>query len=307
LPALGYSFSHWVASVAGGDETYTTQQIEITLDGDMELTAYFDEDITVDEPMVVINEINYNSSAEFDPEDWLELYNRCNYIIDMTGWYLKDSNEDNVYLLPDGLELGAGSFVVICGDVAAFNSLFPEVYNRTGDLGFKFSNSGEVIRLYAYDNSLIDSVNYDDDFPWPILADGMGSTMELIYTDLDNDIGENWSASGQLYGSPGRKNGLIVNINDDLLTGYNQDMLYQNYPNPFSISTIIAYSITERSYVSLIIYDILGNEIVSLVNSYQDADVYSVEFNAGDLSGGIYLYTIKVDGKPVKTRRMIIN
>ena len=306
IPGLGYSFSHWVATEAGIDETYTTQQIEITLNQDMELTAYFQEDINTDEPIIVINEINYHSSAGFDPQDWVELYNRFDNTIDLTGWYLKDSNEDNVYQLPDGLELGADSYLVICENVAAFNSFFPEVYNRTGDLGFKFSNGGEVIRLYAYDNSLIDSVHYDDNAPWPLLADGMGSTMELIDTDLENDLGENWAASSRLYGSPGSKNGLIAGI-DENLADRSVDMLLQNYPNPFTTNTIITYSITVRCHVSLTVYDILGNEIVSLVNRYQDPDVYSVEFNSSGLSAGVYLYTLKIDGKPVHTRKMIIN
>jgi hypothetical protein len=306
IPDLGYSFSHWIATEAGIDKTYTAQQIEITLNHDMELTAYFEEVINIDEPIVAINEINYHSSAVFDPQDWIELYNRLDNTIDLTGWYLKDSNEDNVYQLQDGLELDADSYMVICENVAAFNSLFPEVYNRTGDLGFKLSNGGEVIRLYAYDNSLIDSVRYDDDAPWPALADGMGSTMELIDTDLDNDLGQNWTASAQLYGSPGSKNGLTTGM-DEKLADTSIDMLMQNYPNPFTATTIITYSITVRCHVSLTVYDILGNEIVSLVNRYQDADIYSIEFNGSGLSAGIYLYTLKLDGNPIQTRKMIIN
>ncbi len=307
LPAIGYVFSHWIASDAGGDVTYTTQEIELSLDGDMVLTAHFDEEIIADEPIVLINEINYNSSDDFNTEDWVELYNRRDYSIDMTGWYLKDSNEDNVYHFPDGFELGGNCYTVICQDVNMFSILCPGVSNRTGDLGFKLSNGGEVIRLYANDDSLIDSVHYDDDYPWPVLCDGMGFTMELAGTDLDNDIGANWTASAQMHGSPGRENGTILGVDDSVLPVGYQDMLYQNYPNPFSVSTTISYSISEGSYVNLTIYDILGNEVASLVNRYQDADVYSVEFNAGSLSSGIYLYTIKVDGRPVKTRRMIIN
>ena len=307
IPALGYTFSHWLASDGGGDETYYTQEIEITLDGDMSLTAYFNEEVAPDEPVVLINEINYNSADDFDMGDWVELYNRRDYLVDMSGWYLKDSNEDNIYHFPNGFEIGPNSYIVVCEELTTFSSLVSGVSELFGDLGFKFSNGGEVVRLYAHDDSLIDSVHYEDESPWPFLADGMGFSMELKNTDLDNDIGWNWEASAQMHGSPGRANGKIMGIDDRVTTETDKDILYQNYPNPFRAYTIIAYAIAERSHVSLVVYDILGNEVASLVNWYQEGGKYSVEFNAGDLPGGVYLYTIKVDGRPVKTMRMIVN
>jgi len=78
--------------------------------------------------------------------------------------------------------------------------------------------------------------------------------------------------------------------------------LYQNYPNPFNPTTIIKYSIpdviarsgaTRQSVdVSLNIYDILGREVAALVNEKQSPGNYSVEFNAGNLPSGVYLYRL---------------
>ncbi|OGU71356.1 MAG: hypothetical protein A2V93_00095 [Ignavibacteria bacterium RBG_16_34_14] len=71
--------------------------------------------------------------------------------------------------------------------------------------------------------------------------------------------------------------------------------LYQNYPNPFNPVTSIKYAISSPQYVTLRIYDILGNEIVTLVNEQKQAGVYSVNFNAsalGGLASGIYFYKI---------------
>jgi len=75
--------------------------------------------------------------------------------------------------------------------------------------------------------------------------------------------------------------------------GYN---LYQNFPNPFNPSTTISYSIPNSSFVTLKVYDVLGNEVAVLVNQQQSAGKYNVTFNAANLSSGIYLYKIDVEG-----------
>jgi photosystem II stability/assembly factor-like uncharacterized protein len=89
--------------------------------------------------------------------------------------------------------------------------------------------------------------------------------------------------------------------------GYN---LFQNYPNPFNPSTKIKYSIppvgTQRTVsVQLKVFDILGNRIATLVNQEQPAGRYEVEFNAGQLSSGIYFYQLKA-GDFIQTNKMIL-
>ena len=81
--------------------------------------------------------------------------------------------------------------------------------------------------------------------------------------------------------------------------------LYDNYPNPFNPSTTIRYSIPEASFTSIKIYDVLGNEVSSLVNETKSAGTYAVEFNANDLSSGIYYYALQA-GSFNETRKMIL-
>jgi hypothetical protein len=71
--------------------------------------------------------------------------------------------------------------------------------------------------------------------------------------------------------------------------------LEQNYPNPFNPSTRITYSIPKSSFVTLKVYDILGNEIGTLVNQTQEAGNYNISFNAENLSNGIYIYSLNAD------------
>ena len=81
--------------------------------------------------------------------------------------------------------------------------------------------------------------------------------------------------------------------------------LSQNYPNPFNPSTSIQYAISKRQLVSLRVYDILGNEVATLVNSEKPAGVYEVDFNASGLPSGVYFYHLQTKGF-VKTKKMIL-
>ncbi|KAB2844640.1 MAG: T9SS type A sorting domain-containing protein [Ignavibacterium sp.] len=71
--------------------------------------------------------------------------------------------------------------------------------------------------------------------------------------------------------------------------------LFQNYPNPFNPGTIIQYEIASRQYVTLKVYDVLGNELATLVNENKAAGIYKVNFNASHLPSGMYIYKILSD------------
>ena len=75
--------------------------------------------------------------------------------------------------------------------------------------------------------------------------------------------------------------------------------LYQNYPNPFNPTTKIRYQIPEAGNISLKVYNLLGSEVATLVNEEKSAGNYEVEFNASQFASGIYIYTLKSDGKAI--------
>ena len=81
--------------------------------------------------------------------------------------------------------------------------------------------------------------------------------------------------------------------------------LYQNYPNPFNPTTKISYQIPEPSFVTLKVYDMLGNEIKTLVNEEKPAGEYKVNFDGKKLTSGIYLYQLKA-GSYYETKKMIL-
>lgn len=81
--------------------------------------------------------------------------------------------------------------------------------------------------------------------------------------------------------------------------------LSQNYPNPFNPSTVISYQVPAESKVTLKLYNILGNEVSTLVNEVKPAGKYDVKFNASNLTSGIYFYTISA-GNFTSTKKMTL-
>ncbi|MFZ2325174.1 MAG: T9SS type A sorting domain-containing protein [Ignavibacteriaceae bacterium] len=85
--------------------------------------------------------------------------------------------------------------------------------------------------------------------------------------------------------------------------------MQQNYPNPFNPSTKISWQSPVGSWQTLKVYDLLGNEVVTLVNEYRNAGSYEVDFNPAssikNLASGIYFYKLQV-GDFVETKKMIL-
>ena len=81
--------------------------------------------------------------------------------------------------------------------------------------------------------------------------------------------------------------------------------LEQNYPNPFNPSTVISYTIPEKNKVVLKVFDVIGNEITTLVNSEMEAGTHTVQLNAKNLPSGIYIYKIQA-GNYSQSRKMML-
>ena len=102
--------------------------------------------------------------------------------------------------------------------------------------------------------------------------------------------------------------GGIVSVNEkdklkrSLLSSF---QLSQNYPNPFNPSTKIRYSIPQSSNVVIKVFDILGNEIETLVNEEKPVGVYEVEFEGGNLSSGVYFYQLTA-GNFIEMKKMLL-
>lgn len=82
--------------------------------------------------------------------------------------------------------------------------------------------------------------------------------------------------------------------------------LLQNYPNPFNPSTVIAYWLPSQSKVTLRVFDVLGREVMTLVNRVEQAGYHTVKLNAFELTGGIYFYRLQTNGGFMETKKFLL-
>ncbi len=195
------------------------------------------------------------------------------------------------------------------------NSLFEYQYDANGnrieyvstmDFGF-FVVKTKLQSEYDANNFLIEDLDFtwdDNTSTWiessksEYTNDDEGNALiELIY----NKFSGNWDYSEKIT----RNYAGAVDVESDELNIPETFTLSQNYPNPFNPTTRINYAITKQTNVSLIVYDALGRAVSNLLNRVQPQGNYEVEFNASNLTSGIYFYRIQA-GSFVQTKKMIL-
>ncbi len=151
----GYVFTGWSGTITSSIDT-----LEINVDNVDNIIANYQK--VLEFPTIVINEINYNSNPNYDTEDWVELYNFGNEIIDLTDWIFKDEIDTNIFVFPPSTLLMPDSYLVICRNIESFKLLNSSAEPVIGNITFGLSNGGELLRLYNSSGQLVDSVRYKD-------------------------------------------------------------------------------------------------------------------------------------------------
>jgi len=198
IPNNGYVFEGW-DGIASNNQSLLFNTLS-----DTSFTALFAKNPA--DSLIIINEINYNSSEFFDTDDWVELKNISDSPVNLSQWIFKDENDEHIFEIPDNTFIEPEGYLVLCNDTVLFKLFHPDVTNYVGNLNFGFSGSNEVLRLYNFNNQLIDLVHYYDSNPWPDLPDGYGPTLELKNDSLNNDVPYSWRASYVIGGTPGETN-----------------------------------------------------------------------------------------------------
>jgi photosystem II stability/assembly factor-like uncharacterized protein len=214
-------------------------------------------------------------------------------------------------------------------DIHIFDSL--QVIAMGGDPEYGASQLETTDGGNTWDYRLLQVFWYPEDVGFRTATEGwapMGPQRKFLYT---SDSGKNWievntpdSANVVKISFPDSIHGFGIGGNGDMVkyvyqgpseVSSNSDRitscyLAQNYPNPFNPATNIKYSVPDREYVQLKVYNILGREIATLVNGVKPAGEYTVEFSTsnGDayvLPSGIYLYRLQA-GNLISTKKMIL-
>lgn len=253
---------------------------------------------------VVTNEIMYNPPPEMDSKEWIELYNPQATSQPLTGWILRDEDLTHQFRIPFDAIIPAGGYWVLCADTTAFKSFHPEIRNFSGNIPFGFGGKDQV-RLFTFAGQLVDSVAYDKVAPWPVEADGAGYSLELKDASSDHALPQNWTKSLQFGGSPGRANRVTGVESKPEGNVPAQFVLKQNYPNPFNPSTTIEFSVPHAAFVTLKIYNTMGQEVSTLVSEKLQAGVHRTRWHANGVSSGVYFCRLEADGSTL-TRKILM-
>ncbi|MFN3940540.1 MAG: lamin tail domain-containing protein [Chitinophagales bacterium] len=206
---------------------------------------------------IIVSEINYNSAPFFLVGDWIELLNRTNSAINISGWQFRDRNA-NIFTFPTGTILESNARLVVSDSLDAITSMFSELTNVIGEFDFGLSNGGDAVLLYNADIVLQYSVRFNDKLPWPEDADGDGYTIEFTEEGDNPNIATNWIAGCPL-GSPGIPFTLpcpTLHIHETNASDL------QVFPNPFSDYLIIELSRFSRDKIQYCFITDMGGRAI---------------------------------------------
>ena len=166
---------------------------------------------------------------------------------------------------------------------------FPK--SGTSQVGYCVGDSGTILKTYNAGGSWLQQIS------------GTSEKLNKVYF-LDPDFGFAVGENGTILRTT-TGGGSITHIEEEDLSTYGIE-LQQNFPNPFNPTTKIKFQIPEAGFTSLKVFDVLGKEVVTLVDYELQRGSYEFEFDANDLSSGIYFYQLRAGNDLLQTRKMLL-
>jgi hypothetical protein len=167
------------------------------------------------------------------------------------------------------------------------------------------SSSAEGEQIFSFDTNF-DSASVQGSFKGkPVGVEYMGNDFKTITLSFPLYYMNKESAKGLIEFIMTNKFDEVLPIDKENKTIPTMYVLEQNYPNPFNPTTKISWQLPVGSWQTLKVYDVLGNEVITIVDEYRPAGKYEVEFSASDLPSGVYFYQLKA-GEYVNTKKMLL-
>lgn len=238
-------------------------------------------------------------------------------------------NQQGDTLYVKNFSIGVGETLLMYNDTINYlGGGWPARFNVNGNInwidsgktiskGHKIDNSGNLYSTEEHYENGIGNILFKKYLPNGVkmweqqtnLVDSFNVFRNFIHFDKDNNIfiAINYTDPPNPYADTIviYKYSQTVGVNpfgNELVKDY---YVSQNYPNPFNPNTNIKFSIPKSGYVSLKVYDILGKEINTLVSEFKAAGSYTISFDAGNLTSGIYFYTF-ISGNYRSTSKMLL-
>jgi photosystem II stability/assembly factor-like uncharacterized protein len=217
-------------------------------------------------------------------DEWRQMFLRVSFVNSNTGFVVGSSNT----LKTTNFGISWDSVGRIISDQHIYSSIFTSenIGYAGGTYGvlFKTTNGGHTWGFQdttGFGNGFIRSFwAYNDSILWAVGGNG-----KILHTTT----GGQWLVG-------------INNITTEVPKGF---VLYQNYPNPFNPTTNIKFSITKTEQVKLIVYDVRGCEVRTLVNENLQSGMYETKFDGNSLSSGVYFYKL-ITNDYTETKKMLL-
>jgi hypothetical protein len=214
-------------------------------------------------------------NTPFDDMDWIEM---------QPGWHMGGGHHGGMHdsLFCQILEIMPGSINTL-GNENAF-------------AGYQLHYTDAELQSRDIDESTI-QVKY-----WDTHTNGWATISNASLNPSNNTVTFSASDIGNFFILTGDSPTSVETTSNLTVEDYRLD---QNFPNPFNPTTIIKYQISDVGFVTLKVYDVLGNEVALLVNEKKEVGSYEVEFNASNLSSGVYVYQLNVNDY-INTKKMVL-
>jgi len=215
----------------------------------------------------------------------------------MNDLYIFD--RDNIFCAGGDFEYGPSRLITTNGGTN-WNYTEFGIFGIGNSIDFRTYNEG-WISLGIIDTFLLTT---DHGISWNTVSSPDNSRIyDLQFIDQRNG----WAVGNE--GVILKYNSSIIGVSEYEAGIPEKFILHQNYPNPFNPKTIISYQLSVNSFVKLIIYNVLGKEVATLVNEMQSATsgerMYQVEFDGSELPSGVYFYRLSTD-KITTTKKMVL-
>ena len=314
----GYIFKCW-----NDDNNNSSIHLSVNLLKDSIIKAVFiaDTQTIIDYKEVIVSEICYQSGPYNYTEDWIEIYNPNPDSVDLSGWIIKDMNDNNSYVIPSNCFIKPNDYFIIAKNFEVFQFKYPYLKNvigsfGNGDFGFGLSAKEDQVLIYNPNKELVDSVYYENTHPWPQIADNPGGSIQLTNLLSDNSDPANWKYSIQNVFTPGAENkfdtipSLILSKPYTISQNNINEFVSQNYPNPFTDLTKIKIVVPSAKSIELKIYNSNMQIINTLTTSFNFEGIYEITWDGTNYAGnkmppGIYFYCIKIE-ENFTVRKMIL-
>ena len=227
---------------------------------------------------VVVNEVMYHPLTRDPRDEFIELHNRSDRSVDLSGWRLSGGID---FEFQNGV-IPPGGFLLVAANQAQFLARFPQVGNVLGDWNGRLSNQSESIRLTNARGKQIDRVDYADEGDWNVRVrgaldhghrgwtwsdahDGGGYSMELRAPGISNNTGFNWAASEQLWGSPGEQNSRFLDNGAPLLSEVSHLPVIPRSSDPVTVRVRVRDESLGQATVQLFYRSLVGQPFSTVV------------------------------------------